>query len=56
MTVEINKLFEILLYGQKVGFDCGVSSSLRSSPKTIDRFFQHNPALRSTRGGKEDGI
>jgi len=56
VTVEINKLYEILLYGHELGFDCGVTFSLRSSPKAIDRFFQHNPALRSTRGGKEDGI
>lgn len=45
MDVKINKLYEIFLYAQDVGFDYGVTFSLRSSPKLKDFLEDLDPDL-----------
>ena len=45
MDVKIDKLYEIFLYAQKVGFDYGVTFSLRSSPRLKEFMDDLDPEL-----------
>ena len=45
MPVKINKLYEIFLYAQEVGFDYWFTFSLRSSPKLKDFLEDLDPEL-----------
>jgi hypothetical protein len=52
MDVRINKLYEIFLYAQEVGFDYGVTFSLRSSPKLKEFLDDLDPELPLDWSGK----
>jgi len=45
MDVKISKLYDIFLYAQEVGFDYGVTFSLRSSPKLKEFLDDLDPEL-----------
>ncbi len=45
MDVKLNKLYEIFLHAQEVGFDCGVTWSLRRSPKLGEFLADLDPEL-----------
>jgi len=52
MDVKINKLFDIFLYAQKVGFNYGLTFSLRSSPKLKEFLDDLDPELPLDWSGK----
>lgn len=52
MDVKINKLFEIFLHAQDVGFDYSVTFSLRSSPRLKDFLDDLDPELPLDWSGK----
>ncbi len=45
MEVKINKLYEIFLYAQEVGFDVAIVNSLRTSPRLKDFLEDLDPEL-----------
>jgi aspartate/methionine/tyrosine aminotransferase len=45
LDVQLNKLYEIFLHAQEVGFDCGVTWSLRRSPKLKEFLDDLDPEL-----------
>lgn len=52
MDVKINKMYEIFLYAQEVGFDYGVCFALRSSPKLGEFLPELDPDLPLDWSGK----
>lgn len=52
MDVQLNKLYEIFLHAQEVGFDCGVTWSLRRSPKLKEFLDDLDPELSLDWSGK----
>ena len=52
MDVKINKMYEMFLYAQEVGFDYGVTFSLRSPAKLGDFLADLDPELSLDWSGK----
>lgn len=52
MDVKLNKHFEVFLYAQEVGFDYGLTFSLKSSPKLKDFLDDLDPELPLDWSGK----
>lgn len=52
MDVKINKLYEVFLHAQEVGFDCGVTWSLRRSPSLSEFMDDIDPNLPLDWSGK----